>query len=161
QSEAATVIALFHSNISFSSPGFVLRESNAANQRHDNIFHQLGDPGQVPSSFGKNQGRLFILSLRTCGPAFKAAAVQGLRREDMKRDKVSTAASPNRRALFRHGMELRVRAVQHHGCQTDVGLAKPAAAAGETDSPGEFHSLLPTRGSLGCALSHQRHKGVE
>lgn len=71
QSEAATVIALFHSNISFSSPGFVLRESNAANQRDDNIFHQLGDPGQVPSSFGKNQGRLFILSLRTCGPAFK------------------------------------------------------------------------------------------
>lgn len=62
---------LFHSNISFSSTGFVLSESNAANQRDDNIFHQLGDPGQEPSSFGKNQGRLFILSLRTCGPAFK------------------------------------------------------------------------------------------
>lgn len=61
----------FHSNISFSSPGFVLGESNAANQRDDNIFHQLEDPGQGPSSFGKNQGRLFILSLRTCGPTFK------------------------------------------------------------------------------------------
>lgn len=61
----------FHCSISFSSLGFVLRESNAANQRHDNIFHQLGDPGQEPSRFGKNQGWLFILSPRTCGPAFK------------------------------------------------------------------------------------------
>lgn len=61
----------FHCSISFSSPGFVLRESNAANQRHDNIFHRLGDLGQEPSRFGKNQGWLFILSPRTCGPAFK------------------------------------------------------------------------------------------
>lgn len=61
----------FHSNISFSSPGFVPGESNAANQRDDNIFHQPGDSGQEPSSLGKNQDRLFILSLRTCGPAFK------------------------------------------------------------------------------------------
>lgn len=60
-----------HSNISFSCARFVLCESNAANQRHDNIFHQLGDPGQEPSSFGKNQAWLFIMSLCTCGPAFK------------------------------------------------------------------------------------------
>lgn len=43
----------FHYNISFSSPGFVLGESNAVNQRNDNIFHQLGDPGQEPSSLAK------------------------------------------------------------------------------------------------------------
>lgn len=61
----------FHFNISFSSPRFVLCESNAANQRDYNIFYQLGDPGQEPSSFGKNQCCLFILSLCTCGPAFK------------------------------------------------------------------------------------------
>lgn len=73
---AATVIGRFHSDISFSSPAFVHGESNAANQRDDNIFHQLGDPGQEPSSSGKNQGPVIhpvtphlcsrIQSIQTC-----------------------------------------------------------------------------------------------
>ncbi|KAI9531472.1 hypothetical protein NQZ68_040637 [Dissostichus eleginoides] len=141
ESEAATIIALFHSNISFSSPGFVLRESNAANQRDDNIFHQLGDPGQEPSSFGKNQGRLFILSLRTCGPAFKLVTAAPL-----------SSASPNMRALFRHGMELRVRAVQHHGCQTDPCQARRRGRRDQIARESSIRSFR-TRGSLRCALT--------
>ncbi|KAK1878823.1 Ras-related protein Rab-10, partial [Dissostichus eleginoides] len=161
ESEAATIIALFHSNISFSSPGFVLRENkNMTQNTADKGFVNPGNDGSTQEIMEKDgESRMargaprFALLWRKR----QAAAVQGLRRKDMKRDKLVTAAplssaSPNMRALFRHGMELRVRAVQHHGCQTDPCQARRRGRRDQIARESSIRSFR-TRGSLRCALT--------